>query len=174
MKQTAGWRAWMLTGLILILGIGRGLGVPVVRAQESPSLASALSEAATGELPDATVEAPAAVWTLLDAYAASFQASDEGAFASCFWDPSAYLASFRSVVSDWFDVRVRFREVRFYGKTGEDRLTLKAKIESRLRERRTRRLVPLDTSAEFLLEKRQGEWRLVSIQAGPRTREGKE
>jgi len=172
MKRPFRLRAGWLIGPILILGIGSGLRAPGAWADE-PS-ASGPPKAATAELLDATVEAPAEVWTLLDRYAASFETGDEAGFASCFWDAAAYLSSFRSVSSDWFDVRVKFLEVRPYRGTGEDRLILKVKIESRLREKRTRRLVPLDTSAEFLLEKRQGEWRLVSIQAGPRAREGKE
>lgn len=172
MKRPVGLRAGWLTGLILILGIGWRQGAPGAWADE-PS-ASGAPKSATAELPDATVEAPSEVWTLLDRYAASFETGDEAGFTSCFWDATAYLSSFRSVGSDWFDVRVQFREIRSYPGAGENRLFLKAKIESRLRERRTRRLVPLETSAEFVLEKRHGEWRLVSIQAGPRAREGKE
>ncbi len=172
MKRPFRLRAGWLIGLILILGLGSGGSGPgawaVVPSASGPPIA------ATAELLDATVEAPAEVWTLLDRYAASFETADEAGFASCFWDAAAYLSSFRSVGSDWFNVRVKFLEVQSYRGTGEDRLILKVKIESRLREKRTRRLVPLDTSAEFLLEKRHGEWRLVSIQAGPRAREGKE
>lgn len=174
MNRPVGLRMWWLIGLILILGIGSRLRAPGAWADEPLAPTPASPKAATAELLDATVETPAEVWTLLDRYAASFETADEAGFASCFWDAAAYLSSFRSVGSDWFNVRVKFLEVQSYRGTGEDRLILKVKIESRLREKRTRRLVPLDTSAEFLLEKRQGEWRLVSIQAGPRAREGKE
>ena len=112
-----------------------------------------------------TVPIPEGIQSLLEFYAQAFQTEDPQIFSDCFWDAKEYLKDFRTVCRDWFDIRIKFDQIKVLPQSYPHRLDLQIKLVSRLRETRTKRLVPLESVAHFLFERRDDEWRIVSITA---------
>jgi len=142
------------------------LGLTYARGEAAPASSVTVSTAtATPSSSTPEVEIPAAVRQLLEQYAKAFEQEDAAAFKRCFWDPAPYEGFFHEVCRDWFDIHVRFLELKAYAGSSPNQLGLQGTLQSRLRENRTKRLVPLESAARYLLERRNGQWRIVSIAA---------
>lgn len=145
--------------LVLLLITGGVIGeLTVVCVWSQPAPVATATPSATPTIP-----LPPEVEQVLARYAQAFEQEDPEIFASCFWDARSYLPLFQDVCRDWFDIQVRYLQIRAYAGSRKEELLLSVRIQSRMRENRTRQLVRLVSTAEFVLEQRDKQWRILSI-----------
>jgi hypothetical protein len=116
----------------------------------------------------AALDIPAGVKELLADYAEAFESESEEDFVDCFWNPKPYLKNFREIVKGWYDIRIRYLQVKAFPSLDQNRLLLKVTWQFRARENRTRKLFRLELEGvELVLERRQDSWRILSSRTPP-------